>query len=139
VADVEWTVEPTTSAGDANRGFLIREFWTLPYGDREPMSSYYTDPAGGPPYPFVLAGDVENLRSASFRRPSVVAAWVDQDLRVRWVSTAVVGEVPFNPNDAGRLPTVIEPRASTPFFLVVDDVEAGPLMSQLAPIIWAIG
>jgi hypothetical protein len=139
VASVKWTVEPTTPTGTANRDFLISQSWALDYGDRKAMSSYYTDPVAGPPYPFVLAGDIENLDKISVGRPVVVAAWVDQDLRVRWVSTAVVGAVPFYAGSAARLPSLIERRASAPFFLVVDDAETGPLVGQLTPILWAIG
>lgn len=139
VARVEWSVNPTPPGLGLERSFLIRRFWTLPYGTRQPASSYYSDPGGPPPYPFVLAGDVENLGSTEVRRPTIVAAWLDENLRVRWVATAPTGEVPFDQSRAATLPLLIPPRVAAPYFLVVDDLEFGPLVANLTPILWAVG
>jgi hypothetical protein len=139
VTRVEWSVQPAEPTSPVQRGLLIRQFWALSYGSRERASSYYSDPEGPPPYPFVLAGDVQNLQAATVGRPTVVAAWLDADLRVRWVTTAPAGEVPFNQSRAATFPALVQPRSASPFFLVVSDPTAGPLVGNLTPMLWASG
>jgi hypothetical protein len=138
VARIDWSVQSAVSGSNSPRDFLILQHWTLPYGDRPPFELVYSDPDGPPPYPFVLAGDVENLRSAEVGRPTVVVAWVDENMRVRWVTSTQSGEVPFNPSRAASFPSTLESRVTAPYFIVVDDPEVGPLLTNLAPMLWAV-
>lgn len=140
VERVEWAVEPAPPGPGRHRAFLIRRHWTLPFGDRERATAHYEDPSGPPPYPFVLAGDVEGLRGVVVNRPvDVVAAWVDEDLRVRWVARARAGTVPYNPSSAAQLPMQVKPRVPLSYYLAVTDPEMGPRMTALSPILWVVG
>ncbi|MDQ3877764.1 MAG: hypothetical protein M3290_05370, partial [Actinomycetota bacterium] len=73
VARVQWSTEPLPAGPGVHRDFRILQDWSLPYGDRKPFDLVYSDPDSGPPYPFVFAGDVDNL-SGTVRNPTVVAA-----------------------------------------------------------------
>ena len=138
VAQVEWSVT-SAAAGGSPREFLIRQHWTLAYGARERADSYYTDPEGPGPYPYVLAGDAVNLGAGATPVPDIVAAWLDEEGRVRWVDTARSGEVPFNKAKAATMPGRIGPHRVGPFFLTVDDPSAAPALDGLTPMLWAVG
>lgn len=137
VVSVSWSVSSATADMKA-REFRIFQNWTLPYGDRKPFDLLYSDPHDQSVLPFVLSGDVENLGEPT-QNPQVVSAWLDDDGQVRWVATTSSGTVPFNADQAPSFPLTVSTRMTTPFFVVVDDSEVGPLLGSLRPMLWAIG
>jgi hypothetical protein len=139
VAQVEWSVNVMAPAPPKARDFLVMLHWGLPYGDRPPFDLVYTDPVGPPPYPYVLAGEAENLHSLPVATPSIVVAWLDESLRVRWLASVRAGDVPFNPENAAIFPSVLEPRVTVPFFVPVSDPQIAPLLADLEPVVWVMG
>jgi hypothetical protein len=136
VAGVRWSGAATPSGTATKRDFSIMLNWTLPYGDREPAASYYRDPAVGPPYPYVLSGEIQNVGTNAVTRPHVVVAWESDDGRVQWVDTAEAGQVPYRASESATFAPTLAAGALMPFLLTVADTSAGPTLADLTPTVW---
>ena len=138
VADVRWSVTQVAARPGVSRNLLITRSWDLPFGDRAAADNLYKDPVGGAPYPYVLAGAVENLSNAALPRAGVVVAWVDDQGRVLYIARAQSGELPFRASEAAGFPSTIASRTRQPFFVTVSDPTVAPLLSTASPMIWSV-
>jgi len=84
VASVEWRV--TDAGGEpppGTRDLELTTYFAEPAGPREPLGLYFYDESGLGPHPYVLYGSVTDLADIDATQPAVVAAWLDDDGRVR--------------------------------------------------------
>ncbi len=144
VQGVSWSVEETPPGELVVRDLMVgAPVWQLPYGDRDWREDL--DAPGPPPYPYVALGYVTNLSglvegtpALGVRQPLVVAAWLDRERRVVWVTTALVGVVPNNAGASAAEPDDLpDPRSGGAFFLVVSDSGIGPRLTDLDLMVWA--
>ncbi|MGC9400796.1 MAG: FxLYD domain-containing protein [Anaerolineae bacterium] len=141
VASVEWVVEwgsPNPRVPPEATQVVLLTFWELPYGDREPIhSSLCGNDEGEPPYPYLLAGSVENRGQAELPKPGVVAAWLDKGGRVVWVAkTELYGCYSCPPLRALRQDGV---GSYGDFCFVVSDAESGPRLYNFSQMLWGVG
>jgi len=144
VQGVSWSVEETPPGELVVRDLMVgAPVWQLPYGDREWREDL--DAPGPPPYPYVALGYVTNLSglvegtpAVGVRQPLVVAAWLDPERRVVWVTTALVGVVPNNASASAAEPDDLpDPRSGGAFFMGVSDPGIGPRLTDLDLMVWA--
>lgn len=132
VAAVEWVVadtgvEPTAGTRDLE----LTTYFVEPAGEREPLDLYLYRETGNGPRPYVLFGSVTDLAGIDTPRPTVVAAWLGEDGRVRAVT-----EAPAVDPD-GSVTTALAPGGSADFLLRVDDSLADGLDSSEL-LLWAV-
>ncbi|MBA3780017.1 MAG: hypothetical protein H0X16_12110 [Chloroflexi bacterium] len=124
VANVEWSVASNESLGSP-RQFLIEQYWSLPYGNREPRGfEVGTDP----PYPFIVFGSVFSRAGMPAVRPVVTTAWLDSEGGVSWVDSTPVemasGLIELAPDSFGD------------FLVSIEDASVGPGLEFGRHLMW---
>lgn len=130
VAHVDWSV--TDGGGEppaGTRDLELTTYFAQPAGAREPLDLYLYHEAGGGPHPFVLYGSVTDLADVEAPHPTVVAAWLDDDGRVRAVSESSA----VDPD--GRPTGVLAPGELSDFLLTVADDAEG--LDGAPVLLWA--
>ncbi len=131
VAKVEWSAA-ASDAGGAERNLEVAVYWTRAAGDPEPVDLYlYRDAEGARPQ--LLFAGVTNRGDVAVPRPRLVVAWIDAAGVV-----AAVGRAPVVAPDASPL-TELAPGAAADSMVVVAEPIPGGSMSDLVPIVWAMG
>lgn len=131
VASVDW------SAADAGgpppvgtRDLELETYFVEPAGDREALDLYLYQETGPGPRPHVVYGSVTDLADIEAPHPTVVAAWLDGEGRVRAVTEAAAVD------PSATATASLAPGELADFLLTVDD-EAGGL--DAAPmLLWAV-
>lgn len=89
VASVDWSVvDAGGSPRLGTRDLELSVFFTEPGGAREPLDTYLYQEEGPGPFPLVLLGSLTVRADVDAPDPTVVAAWLGEDGRVRAVSRA---------------------------------------------------
>lgn len=132
VASVTWAV--SDAGGDApagTRDLELATYFVEPAGQRDPLGLYLYDETGPGPHPYVLFGSVTDLADIDATNPTVVAAWLDADGRVRALTESAAVDSAGDPVEALR------PDGLADFLLTVDagvgaGLDAAPLL------LWAV-
>lgn len=131
VEAVEWQV--TDAGGEpppGTRDLELTTYFVEPAGQRAPLGLYFYDESGPGPHPYVLYGSVANLATIDASAPAVVAAWLDDDGRVRAIGESDVVEPDGRPTEQ------LAPDALADFLITVsggaDGLDAAPLL------LWAV-
>jgi len=138
VKDVTWEVDVRAIDVTVIRDFQILEFWRVPWGDR---AAERFDPPSDPPYPFVLYGAVSSFGEEPVASIEVVAAWVNAEGQVEWITTARVGVVPNDSEMSAVAPDLLRQGQQGDYYLVLVEKAVGKAASvgELTPMFWATG
>lgn len=127
VADVDWSV--TDDGGEppaGTRDLELTTYFAEPAGTREALDLYLYQETGRGPFPFVLYGSITDGADVDAVQPTVVAAWLDDDGRVR----AVAESAAVDPD--GRPSQTLAPGELSDFLLTVsgdaDGLDSAPLL-----------
>lgn len=131
VASVDWSV---VDAGGApplgTRSLGLDTYFVEPAGDREPLHLYLYDESGPGPRPHVLYGSVTDLADVGAPRPTVVAAWLGDDGRVRAVTESAAVEPDGSPT------AELAPGQFADFLLTVDTGASGLVDAPM--LLWGV-
>lgn len=131
VEAVEWrVVDAGGEPPPGTRDLELTTYFAEPAGQREPLGLYLYDESGPGPHPYVLYGSIANLADIDATHPAVVAAWLDDDGRVRAIAEGGAVE------PDGRPTQQLAPAALSDFLITVTDGADG--LDGATLLLWAV-